>query len=245
MFKHSLVFIILQILSFASTSAEKLRVGTNTDKPPYVIQQTNSGFEIELLENVFKRMGESVEFQYIDYGNGNGARVFEKYELDVLVGVNDRMLPNSTLLSDIYIEYRNVVISLAENAFEIKQISDLSQYSIASFPLADKALGVDFSKAVNKSPLFLRMFEQDKQPEMLMRKRVDVLVIEKQIFNYYLQQTKWKDSHDKITVHPLFPVNRFSVAFKDKDNLAPFNAALKAFLASSEYLTLQQKYSFR
>nr|WP_268820295.1 transporter substrate-binding domain-containing protein [Paraglaciecola sp. G1-23] len=229
---------------FSAISAEKIIIGTSVNKPPYVIQQTNSGFELELLENVFQLMGKQVEFRYMDYGNGSADRLFEKFQLDALTGVNYRMFLDTSLLSDVYVEYQNVAISLADNNFHINTVSDLARYSIVSFPLAAKALGEEFSKVVDASPLFIKMLEQKKQPEMLIRNRVEVLVMDKQIFKYYLEQTQWNNALDKVKFHQVFPTNHFRVAFKEIKYVAAFNRALQTFLSSTDYSRLKDKYNF-
>jgi len=60
-----------------------------------------------------------------------------------------------------------------------------------------------------------------------------------------LRQSTWRDQADRIKIHYIFPASSYSMAFRDKQNVRLFNAALKTFLASNEYTQLQQKYEFK
>lgn len=43
---------------------DQLVVAVGLAKPPYVIQSNNSGFELDLIRNIFKKMGKSTKFIY-------------------------------------------------------------------------------------------------------------------------------------------------------------------------------------
>ncbi|MGJ8680749.1 substrate-binding periplasmic protein [Paraglaciecola sp.] len=238
-------FIALTILIFVvldPVSANTLIVSVGKNKPPYVIEKGNTGFEVDVLRHVFQLMDQAVEFTYFDYGRGAG--ILDVREIDAVASVNQDVYPDASKLTDSYIEYHNVAISLADNNLVINRPADLAQYSVISFPLADLVLGDEFSLAMAKSPMFRKTFDHNKHPEMLIRNRVDVVVMEKQIFKYYLGQTQWKNALDKIVIHPVFPVNRYSVAFKNKAYVSSFNKALQSFLTSSDYQGLKYKYGF-
>ena len=88
------------------------------------------------------------------------------------------------------------------------------------------------------------MLDQETQPEMLFRKRVDVLVLEKQIFYSLLAKSNWADAKDKVKVHAIFPTNPYAMAFKDRQLIPLFNQALEQYLRSEDYKALREKYSF-
>ena len=141
MFKIQGTLLVLLVFSFVSHSSEILLIAAGVDKPPYVIQKNNSGFEIELLEQVFYLMGKSVKFDYLSYGGG--AKILDIEGLEAVSSTTEQIYTDTSMLSDVYIEYQNVAIALAENNFEMSQISDLSKYSIISFPLSDKVLALN------------------------------------------------------------------------------------------------------
>ncbi|WP_299082726.1 ABC transporter substrate-binding protein [uncultured Paraglaciecola sp.] len=232
----------LLLLSFSIQAQQTLTIVSSVDKPPYILQKENSGFEIELVQAVIQGMGKSAEIHYENYGRT--AKMFEVQGIDAIMTASQKVFTDTSVLTLPYINYQNVAISLAENNLKIEKVADLAGYSMVSFQLADKVLGQAFLKAAMSSPMYAQMGDQSKQPGMLFRKRTDVLVMDKMIFYAMLKQSDWAGQIDKVKIHPIFPVTAYSMAFKDKQNVSLFNAELIKFLASNDYMELRKKYDF-
>ncbi|MFT2092497.1 substrate-binding periplasmic protein [Paraglaciecola sp. 2405UD69-4] len=226
-------------ISVAASDTISIAVGLN--KPPYVIQAEDSGFEVEIIRSVFSKMGKQAKFNYVNYGRAS--KMLTMPNIDAVMTTNSNVFTDTTVLSDSYITYQNVAISLKENNFDITQISDLSHYSIASFQIAHKVLGPEFEDAALSSPLYVQIPQQKNQHVLLMKKRIDTLIMEKEIFKYFLRNSEWADQIDKIRFHAVFPVTYLNVAFKDKSNIEPFNQALKIFVKSAEYKELKLRFN--
>ena len=161
------VFLLIYF-SFAAQAGDTITVVSGISKPPYVIQKDNSGFEIDLIRNVIKTMRKSAKFMYVNYGRSS--KLLYTEDVDAVMTTNNLVFIDQSILSDPYISYHNVAITLAENDFQIDNISDLSRYSIVSFQLANKVLGQAFAEAAQNSPMYIQMGRQSRQPEMLFKK---------------------------------------------------------------------------
>ena len=235
-----IIFLILTTTNSMASQPFKVVVGLS--KPPYVIKESLSGFELELIQQVLTTIGKKPEFIFIPYGRSE--KMLELPDISAVITVNEQMFPNSKALSENYISYQNVAISLKKNAITLNNISDISRYSIASFQLANKVLGQEFATAVAASDIFIQVANQEKQVELLMRDRVDVLVMDIKIFFYYWHKLKVSEKENSVDIHHIFPLSPYRVAFKNSENVEVFNQAMKNYKLSDQYQQLIEKYNF-
>jgi len=243
-YKKRLIFVfslVSFLISTHSAFAKPLNIVIGLAKPPYVIEKPLGGFEIELINLLLKKMKSSGNFIFVPFGRSE--RMLKEPGIDVILTVNDVMFPKKGTLSDVYITYQNVAISLEENNFSINTIKDLSNYSLATFQSAHKVLGDEFALASQESPLYTQVANQALQLDMLLKKRADVLIMDINIFNYYLKHYSNKKAIKPIRVHKVFPVSPYKAAFKDKQHQYKFNQSLIEVLASPDYQKLIAKYN--
>jgi len=239
----NVILIIFLILTTPhSMASQPFKVVVGLSKPPYVIKESLSGFELELIQQVLTTIGKKPEFIFIPYGRSE--KMLELPDISAVITVNEQMFPHSKALSEIYINYQNVAISLKKKAITLNKISDISRYSIASFQLADKVLGHEFATAVATSDIFIQVANQEKQVELLMRDRVDILVMDIKIFFYYWHKLTVSEKENSVDIHHIFPLSPYRVAFKNSENVEVFNQALKNYKLSDQYQKLIEKYNF-
>jgi len=234
------IIIVLILNSYSVLAVDRFNVVVGFSKPPYVIQENNSGFEIELVRNVLASMGKTTKFVYTAYERT--PKMLAVKEIDAVMTTNNKTIPYQSKLSDVYINYQNVVISLKSKHLKINSIDDLAAFSVASFQNADKVLGEKFGNAVKKSPLFLQIKHQSQQPLLLLKGRIDVIVIDKNIFNYLVAEIGIQNPENIFSFYPIFPKSPYKMAFKDSANVQVFNQVLKQYLSSNSYLALLKKY---
>jgi polar amino acid transport system substrate-binding protein len=241
--KKSVTFLVLCFTFFSDTTRaeDELVIAVGLAKPPYVIQSDNSGFELDLIRQIVKKMGKSTQFIYTQYGHSS--KMLEVKEVDAVMTTNKSVFADMTKLSDEYITYQNVAISLKKNNLIINSNEDLANYTIASFQKADKVLGQSFASAVDKSPLYMKIADQSQQPMLLLKNRVEVLIMDINIFMYFTRQLGVNDTNTLFTYHAIFPKTNYRIAFKNKDNVKVFNEALAQFKQTDEYLQLKQNYN--
>ncbi len=239
---HIILCIIIFIFSAESTAKQPFKVVVGLSKPPYVIQKNNTGFELELIQQLLTTINKEPEFIFIPYGRSE--KMLALPDIDAVMTINKNTFKNSSFISDTYINYQNVAISLKAQKIQLNNITDIGNYSVASFQSAHKLLGNKFALAVAKSPLYLQVADQEKQLELLQLGRVQVLIMDIKIFLHYLAKQKENIQLNEIDIHALFPLSPYSVAFKNKTDVEAFNQTLKAFKSTSEYQTLLKKYNF-
>ena len=244
-FKNYSFFLVVIFTFFSNIlfAEDKFIVSVGLAKPPYVIQADDSGFELDLIRNVLKKIRKTPTFVYTQFGHTS--KLLDIKGIDAVITTNSRVFTDTAKLSDIYITYQNVAISLKKNNIKINTIKELENFSIASFQKADKVLGKAFTDASNKSPLFLKIADQSQQPQLLLKGRVDVLIMDINIFKYLIHELNM-DNNDitrLFTFHPIFPENHYRVAFKNKTNIPLFNEALAKYKQTDEYLVLRKHYN--
>ncbi|MDB2373327.1 transporter substrate-binding domain-containing protein [Psychrosphaera haliotis] len=210
-------------------------------KPPYVISESDTGFELEVITTVLNKMDTSPRFIYAPLGRS--LKLLDQGMGEALLTINEYIVPNSKIRSNPYITYQNVAISLRSSGINIDKIEDLEKNSVASFQFAHKYLGPIFATATKNNANYIEIPNQFQQVEMLLEKRIEVIVMDINIFNYiFTQLTMGNKAQPELSVHKVFPENPYSMAFKDETKVQTFNTKLKEFLQSPEYQSLKQKY---
>ncbi|GAB2911045.1 hypothetical protein GCM10027181_07660 [Rheinheimera gaetbuli] len=233
-----LIVCSLVMSAFASSAqAAALNVLVGQNKPPYIRLETVSGYEIELLREVVRRMGHEAVFVFVpnsrirtllDSGNGDIATLQPNDAIDAEV-----------YFSQPYIRYQNVLITPARDELPITHPADLSDKLLVAFQGASKVLGADYRDAVVHNPGYLETVDQKAQVEMLFSGRAQAIVLDRNIFMHH-QQTS--SSPMAVKVHELFGSSLYRAAFKDPDLQRDFDRALLSVLMDNWYQQLQLSY---
>jgi polar amino acid transport system substrate-binding protein len=234
----------LTTLCFLSMSAQgkELDIAVGWTKPPYVISNDNSGFELDLVRAVLRSIGHDIIPIYVPFGRS--ATMLLQGQVDMALTINQRLIDRPELLSDVYIVYQNVAISLKSKKLTISSIDDLSNYSIVAFQNATIVLGEEFSQTVKLSRLYTELPEQKRQTEMLLLGNTDVVVMDINIFIHFSRELTGVSQLDKVNIHPVFPPSPYHVAFNDLALKQQFNVALAEFIQTQAYTDLVNRYEF-
>lgn len=144
--------------------------------------------------------------------------------------------------SDNHIVCRNVAISLKKNRFNIRGIQDLKDKSVLAFQDATLYLGKDFASMAKQNPNYREIAKQQLQINLIYSNRVDVIVLDKNIFYYHRKQNDMVDTSQPVDIWAIFPPSPFSVAFVDKKVRDDFNEGLKQLRESGRYDQIVNKY---
>ncbi|MDX1538287.1 substrate-binding periplasmic protein [Arsukibacterium sp.] len=233
------IWIVSLLLLLASTlvTAAPLTVLVGQQKPPYINTANISGYEVELLAEVVNRMGYEPVFVFVP--NARIKPLLEQGEGDIAslqpVTTNETGL----FYSDPYIRYQNIAVSRAADELMISHSSDLGRYPVLAFQNARTVLGPDFTDMARISADYRETVDQQAQLKMLLSRRVQVVVMDRNIFNHYRLQ---QDSNDELAVHALFDTTLYRAAFRDAAIQRAFDRALLSVMLDSWYLRLQRKY---
>jgi len=89
------------------------------------------------------------------------------------------------------------------------------------------------------NPSYLEIAKQSTQVKLFLKDRVDCIVIDKNIFNYFFKQL---GVNKAVVFHNLFPPIDYQMVFKDPKLVLSFNKHLTVFKMTEKYRLLQQKY---
>ena len=179
------MLLMLMVLSF-NCSAEKLVVAFGSTLAPWVMPESNSGILIDLMSEAMEPLGYEIEAAYYPY-----ARRIKSYQaeaVDVACDINENNIINSKLegyFSGNVYAYENFAISLKKNNYNFNEISELSQYSLLSWQGAKKQLGPQYELMAETNPSYIETHNQRLQVKMLFMERVEIIQMDKQIYEYY------------------------------------------------------------
>lgn len=229
---------LLSGIWMGSAKADKpLQVLVGMNKPPYIQVDSSDGYEIELLREIARVMQLPAEFTYVpnkriftllQQGIGDIATLQKKAE----------SVPN-IFYSCPYIRYQNVAITLAANQISLNDLADLAPFSILAFQNAVQVLPEVYQRIALTSPSYRETVDQRTQVDMLQKQRVQVVVMDMNIFHYYNNKA---EQSGQVQIHSLFAPTFYRAAFRSQPLARAFNQALQQVQKSSAYTLLQERY---
>ena len=206
------------------------------EKPPYIEVATQSGYELELLQQVSLKMHRCAVF--IHSHNGRLLELFKQGVADF--ASLQRSTPDGTYATLPYISYENVVITRSDLQPPLQTLDDLTGRRVMAFQNARQFLPPAYAELVPRFSSYLEVVEQHQLPVMLLKGRIDALVMDKNIFEYYYRQIAPGDQN--LQQLPLFGKNSYHLLGRDPWLVQRFDQALQLFQLSKEYQQLQLKY---
>lgn len=228
-------FCVLTVPQSLCSTPLQVLVGMN--KPPYIQVDSSDGYEIELLREIVQRMAQQVEFTYVP--NKRILPLLQQGIGDIATLQKPDQGVTDIFYSCPYIRYQNVAVTLAANQIVLKSLLDLDNLSILAFQNAALVLPDDYRRIALASPSYRETVDQRTQVEMLQKQRVQVVVMDMNIFHYYNSKT---DHASQVQIHALFAPTLYRAAFRDAGQAVKFNQALQQFQQSAAYPLLQERY---
>lgn len=231
---------LLFTLVCAPGAARQIDVVVGWDKPPYVIAESHSGFELELVRQILHEIGHDMYPIYVPFGRTT--RLVNARSADIGLTMNPSHEVDSDILSDVYVVYQNAAITLASRELELHAIDDLEDHTIAAFQTARLVLGEDFSALAASHRGYLEMPEQQRQVSLLLLGSVDVAVMDRNIF-MRLKNQQPEGRQVAVDVHPLFGMSPYRAAIIDDELRKQFNQTLARFIADGRYQALIDEFN--
>lgn len=248
MFKKTLQFnkfLALLICSTLSTSlvAKELLMLTD-DGPPHMIAASNSGIDVDIVREVLQQMGHTVKLDFAPLKRTK--RQVENKKADLFLPTFFQKDTDKLFFSLPIISYRPTAFSLKKNHLSFDTISDLVGFRLVTFQGAAGYFGDEFLK-VSKFKHYYELHDMSKFPEMLIKARCDVVVLDYYIFYYYLQEyLKRSNSLDftvkKIDTFQLFSEVKAHVGFHDKKLRNEFNKQFLLYQSQAKDKAVIHKY---
>ena len=232
-------FLIVSLLCSFTAPAKTLDVVSGWDKPPYIIAQGHTGFEIELVKAFADDNGDQVNMMYVPYGRS--VRLIKEKSVDIALSLNVKQEVPQSWLSDVYVIYQNVVVTLKSRHLDIDEMADLSRHTVVGFQTATSVLGPEFANAVTKQGNYLEMADQHRQVKMLMLESVDAIVLDRNIFTAIRAQLPEEQQKD-VVIHELFPSTPYHAVIPNDETREAFNAALQRMVKDGRYEALITRF---
>lgn len=234
--KHILAaFLILFAVTTAHAKDVTLVAGLSL--PPYIIQESNSGIEYDIIKEALAAKGHKLTLKYVpfvrvvvDYKNNDGA-----------ITINESSGATGEY-SDVVVTYQNYAISLKDKGINVANIQDLKDKKIVAFQNATKYLGDEYAAIAKGNSKYSEQGKQDLQVKMLYSGRADVIVSDINIFKYFRKTVKDIDTTAEITLHEIFDGVDYKALFNDAAIKDDFNAGLKQLKESGRYDEIINSY---
>lgn len=223
-----------------SVYAKEIKLAVGFSVAPYIIQDSDNGIELDIIKEALAYKGHIMKTTYLPFIEIDRAIVDKG--ADAIATVEEKIGIDGHF-SDQVITYHNYAISLTSKNLEIDKISDLSDKSVTSFQLSTKYLGSEFAEMAKANPRYREKEEHTLRIKLLFDGRIDVAIIDKNIFQYYSKDVADKtDVTQPVTYHDIFPENKYKVIFQDKALRDDFNAGLKHLKESGRYQDIFDSY---
>jgi polar amino acid transport system substrate-binding protein len=234
--------LLIIVQGVPAQTTPQMRVGFGQSRPPFIFDNREEGLEIELINAIAKEMGYGVLPAFLP--NARGYNSLKNHDLD-LYTIATQNIAADFHLSAPYMSFDNVLISKADTAQKISQLSDIRGKRLAAFQGAD-FLVKEINDIKDSLSLYIETSRQERQIQLLYKGRVDYLFSEKKIFEYNLKRAVAKGDVMPLglayRIHRVVPKTLYSAAFNDPLLRDKFNVALRALIKNGRYERIVQKY---
>lgn len=209
-------------------------------KPPFIVEENGKGMQLDLIREALALSDIDVKFTHMPLGRNITG--FQRMNADGVITLLPDYQHPGLHLSKPYISYQNVAISLVEKQFSIEKISDLSNKNIMAFQNAKKFLGDEYNETVAYSMDYREVHDQHKQIEMLFLRRVEVIIMDINIFKWFLKHQNDVIYNKPFTVHYIFNEREYSIGFKSKEVRDKFDQGIQMMRESGSYQVIIDNY---
>lgn len=226
-------------------AAQELRIGLRP-VPPYVMTGADGrflGLEHDVIAEALRRVGVKMDVHLYPL-----SRLVYAYdglkEVDAAAPIIPSFHVDGTL-SKAYLSYRNVVATLKSRQIPMQSYESLGGLKVMAFQNARSVLGADFQAATLRTSSYVEQANQDLQLMNLLAGRVDAIVGERRIFQYYYSAANPHGLayQDAVVESAFSPETAYSVAFRDASLAKRFDAALDAMTADGTLSELHKQYN--
>jgi len=215
-----------------------LIMGTS-DAPPYMIQATDSGLDVDIPRAALARLGYRLQVRYMSLARAEEELRSGRIDLMAPLFVGDKP---GIYSSEPHVMYRPTAFSLAQRAVKVTTLSDLGDYQVMTFQGATDYFGPAFVEASLRSPAYSEVYNMNNLARSLFAGRTDLVVLDYNIFYYQLRQLD-KMPVDILRVHEILPRVPAVVGFNRVALRDAFNGALRALRDDGSHAAILKRYS--
>lgn len=248
MLKPFVLFASIIISTGIASAVENDRIvhiiGSSSTQP-YMIADGNRGIAAEIIKSAFATKGYKTEFTYTT--NLRVQRALLTKTVDAAFNMPNKEA-SSIYYSEPIVHYENVAITLQENDFNIKKISDLKGKSVLVFQNARTFLGETFEKTIPEMKSYTEVSSQREQIKALHEGKVDVIVMDKHIYDYFIHNPYYENEKNSLRIkpyslHKVFKKDPRHLVFHNEAMRNLFNEGLRQIQLTGEFEHIQKKYT--
>ncbi|AUN99773.1 amino acid ABC transporter substrate-binding protein [Bacteriovorax stolpii] len=218
-----------------------LTVGFGMNKPPYVFEKEDSGFEVEIFREAAHAAGYEVKSFFGPLERLKSKLLNGQLDAITITNMNENLHSYNSVP---FIIYHNYAIALKKKNLKIKTIADLKNYSVTSFQRSRDLLGSEFAKMSSENPQYREFADQKLRNIQLYKGRADVAIGDIRIFEYFNSQIEdIVDTTQPVDLFKLFKENHYQAAFRSESVMKKFNEGLVVIKKNGTYEKIEKKYS--
>lgn len=221
-----------------------VKIALINGKEPFTINNGYvNGIEYDLIKKILEKSDIRIKSVSRIYTPNVIETMRKDNEIDIISAVKKKN--DNFYYSDDLVSFQNVVISRLKDKLYIKNVNDLKDKSIISFKDSYKYLGKDFYNLFNpkaNKPKYKEYLNQEKQIKDFLDNKVDVIILDKNIFKWYLKKISDRDISDFKHDFIFSGVNPYQVVFRDKNLRDVFNKNLELIIKNGEYENIIYDY---
>ncbi len=231
--------------------ADELKVGFSFAKAPYVVatkpfdekyydpNNEGLGFEIELFKAALDGTGHTFIPVYAPFKRVIADLTSRKLDAAETSGADQAGIFYSQPL----ISCENYAITRKTDNLTITSFEDLKDVTSVAWQGAMTDLGEAFTKVTKGNAKYRENPDQKAQYETFKKGRVQAIVIDKHIFQWWEKQLSAQYGQEELVYHPIFPgVNEYRIGFVSKEIRDAFDAELTRIKEDGTYDQIIQKY---
>ncbi|MFP4085933.1 MAG: substrate-binding periplasmic protein [Desulfobacteraceae bacterium] len=227
------------LLSVCQAGDRELTLAVGLALPPYNIQETDSGMELDIVREALGLKGYTVKAKFVPFARVKRELIHKKVDGALTITPDCGIV---VFYSDKHIVCQNVAVTLKKNQIDIQDIGDLRDKSVVAFQDATTYLGEAFAEMAKENPQYREIADQSLQINLLYSDRIDAIVLDKNIFQYLRKHNDRVDTSQPVDVRPIFDPSPFRVAFIDKQVRDDFNEGLKQLRKTGRYDEIVSQY---
>ncbi|WP_440875401.1 substrate-binding periplasmic protein [Thalassotalea sp. PLHSN55] len=235
----NLILILGACFSVFAFAQAKIEMTAGLPKPPFITKH-NQGMQLDIVRAALALHDIEVKFVHMPFGRNISS--YQRFNFGGVLTVKPNSENNGMYTSKPYIRYQNVAVSLTENNFNIYSLSELAGKKVTAFQRAKKYLGAEYNKGIAKASIYREIAEQAQQVSSLFLNRSDVIVLDINIFKYFVNQDQTGRFSKPYTIHYLFDETNYSAGFRDPQIKEKFDQGIATLKASGEYKKILDRY---
>lgn len=224
---------------------EKVRLAFTDTMPPYLTPSLDGGIEYEIIRAAFLEEGYELERPFNVHYKRAVVLLSENKTHAIVGNMNNSFYKERipvSVTSNQTLSYIDCAASLKRKNIEFKNIRELSSLRVNAFKLARRVLGEDFALMANENKNYNEGSKQELLPKLLLNQRIDVVIIDKNIFVHRVEKSIGKDKIKLFKYQQVAPPTPRSLIFTDRKLLQKFNQGLQKIRNNGIYQRFMDEY---